>query len=131
MALFRAIVLDVWHARAAQAGALRAAFDVKLTDLRRRETLLEDAFLYAKKIDATTYERQRDMLREQIALASIDLEDARQEEIDVESLLGFAEYVVTNAARLWMEATAEQRPRFSVLFSPRDCVCVTGELEPP
>jgi hypothetical protein len=79
---------------------------------------LEDAFLYAKKIDATTYERQRDMLREQIALASIDLEDARQEEIDVEGLLGFAEYVVTNAARLWMEATAEQRPRLQRALFP-------------
>ena len=118
MALFRAIVLDVWNARAAQAGALRAALEVKLTDLRRREELLEDAFLYAKKIDATTYERQRDMLREQIALASIDLDDARHEEIDVEGLLGFAEYVVTNAARLWMEATAEQRPRLQRALFP-------------
>ncbi len=58
------------------------------------------------------------MVREQIALASIDLEDARQEEIDVEGLLGFAEYVLTNAARLWMEATAEQRPRLQRALFP-------------
>ena len=57
-------------------------------------------------------------MREQIALASIDLEDARQEEIDVEGLLGFAEYIVTNAARLWMEATAEQRPRLQRALFP-------------
>ena len=60
------------------------------TDLRRREALLEDAFLYAKKIDAITYERQRDTMREQIALATIELEDARLDQIDVEGLLGFA-----------------------------------------
>jgi len=104
--------------RAAQAGALRAALEVKPTDLRHREELLEDAFLYAKKIDVTTYERQRDILREQIALASNDLDDARQDEIDFEGLLGFAEYVVTNAARLWMEATAEQRPRLPRALLP-------------
>ena len=79
MALFRAIVLDVWKARAAQAGALRAALEVKLADLRRREEVLEDAFVYGKEIDAITYERQRDKMREQIALASIELEDARHE----------------------------------------------------
>jgi hypothetical protein len=118
MALFRAIVLDVWNVRAAQAGALRAALDVKLADLRRREEELEEAFVYKKTIDEITYGRQRDKVREQIALASIDLEDARQEEIDVESLLGFAEYVVTNAARLWMEATAEQRPRLQRALFP-------------
>ena len=37
----------------------------------------------------------------------IELEDARLDQIDVEGLLGFAEYVLTNAARLWTEATAE------------------------
>ena len=67
--------------------------EVKLADSRRREEKLEEEFVYKKTIDLMTYERQRDKVREQIALASIDLEDARQEEIDVEGLLGFAEYV--------------------------------------
>jgi hypothetical protein len=57
-----------------------------------------------------------------MALASIDLEAAGQEEIDVEGLLGFAEYVLTNAARLWMEATAEQRPRLQCALFPEGCV---------
>jgi site-specific DNA recombinase len=118
LALFRAIVLDVWNARGAQAGALRGALEAKLTDLRRREEDLEEAFLYRKTIDATTYARQRDMVREQLALASIDLDDARQEEVDIDGLVGFAEYVLTNAARMWMEATAEQRPRLQRALFP-------------
>ena len=71
-----------------------ATLEVKLADLRRREGLLEDAYLYTKRIDAITYERQRDTMREQIALATIELEDARLDQIDVEGLLGFAEYVL-------------------------------------
>jgi DNA invertase Pin-like site-specific DNA recombinase len=112
LALFRAIVLDVWKARVAEAGALRAAVEARLADLRRREMLLEEAYLYGKKIDAVTYERQRDTLREQIALAEIDLGDARHEELDVEGLL-------TNAARLWIEATAEQKPRLQQALFPQ------------
>ena len=118
LALFRRIVLDVWKDRAAEAGALRGDLEVKLADLRRREELLEEAYLYAKKIDAVTYERQRDAIREQIALATIDLGDARHEETDVEAVLGFAEYVMTNAARLWMESTIEQKTRLQRALFP-------------
>jgi hypothetical protein len=39
--------------------------------------LLDEAFLYTRSVDSTTYERQRDKLREEIALARIELDDAR------------------------------------------------------
>jgi hypothetical protein len=128
VALFRAIVLDVCKGRVAEAEALRGDLEVKLADLRRREELLEDAYLYSKKIDAITYERQRDTLREQIALATIELEDARLDQIDVEGLCGFAEYVLTNAARLWMEATAEQRPRLQRALFPEGLRLLDGRI---
>jgi hypothetical protein len=106
MKLFKAIVLDVWKTRQANAGNLLTTLESRLADLRRRESILEDAFLYEKRIDTASYERQRDKIREDIALARIELEDARVDEIDVEGLLGFAEHVLGNAARLWMEAPA-------------------------
>ena len=106
MKLFKAIVLDVWKTRQANAGNLLTTLESRLADLRRRESILEDAFLYEKRIDTASYERQRDKIREDIALGRIELEDARVAEIDVEGLLGFAEHVLGNAARLWMEAPA-------------------------
>jgi hypothetical protein len=36
----------------------------------------------------------------QVAVATIELDGARQEETDVEGLLAFVEHVLTNAARL-------------------------------
>lgn len=87
-------------------------------DLRHRESILEDAFLYEKRIDSASYERQRDKIRENIALARIELEDARVDEIDIEGLLGFAEHVLGNAARLWMEAPAEQKRRLQEVLFP-------------
>ena len=46
--------------------------------------MLDDAYVYEKRVDSATYERQRDKLREDIALVRIELEDAQLEEIDVE-----------------------------------------------
>jgi len=107
--LFRAIVLDVWRVRTAEAGALRMALEEKLTKLQDREALLNRAFIYERKIDSTTYQSERDAIREQIALGTVELDDARHDEADVEHLVAFAEHVLTNAARLWTEAKPEQK----------------------
>ena len=118
MNLFKAIVLDVWKTRQADAGKLLADLESRLAELRRRESVLEEAFLYEKRIDSASYERQRDKMREDIALARIELEDARIDEIDIEGLLGFAEHVLGNAARLWMEAPPEQKQKLQEVLFP-------------
>ena len=118
MGLFRAIVLDVWKKRLAETGTTRADLERRLATLQRRETLLDDAWVYEKRIDSGTYERQRDKLREDIALCRIELEDARVEEIDVEGLLGFAEHVLGAAAGLWLEAPADAKQRLQRALFP-------------
>jgi hypothetical protein len=118
MKLFRAIVMNVWQERQGTTGSLVADLSKKLGELQRREGLLDEAYLYDKRIDRPTYERQRDKLREEIALARIELDDARLEEIDVEGVLAFAEHVLTNAARLWVEASPEQKTRLQRALFP-------------
>ena len=100
MRVFRAIVMDVWQSRRASAEQIIADLTARLAGLQRREALLEEAFLFARSIGAATYERQRDKVRGEIALARIELEDAKLEEIDLDGVLGFAEHVLGNAARL-------------------------------
>jgi len=73
---------------------------------------------FYKRIDATTYERQRDKLREDIALVRLELDDARLDEIDVEGLLAYAEHVLSNAASLWRTTTGEQRRRLQYALFP-------------
>jgi hypothetical protein len=84
--------------------------------------------LYRKEIDRATYERQRDKLREDIALVRIELEDAKLEEIDIEGLLGFAEHVLTNAARLWIEASPEQKTRLQQVLFPNGLTLQDGKF---
>ena len=79
---------------------------------------LDEAFLYAQTIDLTSYERQRDRLREELTLAQIDRHAEAVEEIDVASILAFAERVLPRAADLWVQASLDQKQRLQQLFFP-------------
>ena len=50
------------------------------------------------------YECQRDKLQEDLALAELELQDARIDEKEVEGVLGFAEFLLTNVGRVWQES---------------------------
>jgi hypothetical protein len=130
MRLFRDIVLDVWKGRTREAAAVEAALLARIQELQRREALLESAFLYESKIDAATYERQREDLRSATALATIELGDARAVALDVEALLRFSEDVLCNAARLWTDAAPDQKQRLQAALFPRASGCATVDLEP-
>ena len=92
--------------------------EARVAALRQREAVLEEAYLYQQKIDRPTYERQRDLLRETVALAAIELQDATLDEIDVEGVLGFAEHVLANAACLWSDANLELKQRLQRVLVP-------------
>ena len=118
MRLFREIVLDCWKDRQVGATRLRTAIERRAAKLGQRLDQVEDAFLYKNTIDQATYERQRDKLREDVALAKIELHEAELEELDVEGVLAFTEHLLTNASRLWMEASLHQKQRLQTVFFP-------------
>jgi hypothetical protein len=117
MRLFRGIVLDVWKNRQAEAVHVRRAAQARSEALQRRLDEVDEAFIHDKRIDRDTYERQRDRLREDIANAEMECGDAKLEELDVQGVLAFAEHALTNASRLWVDASLDQKQRFqSVMF---------------
>ena len=118
MRLFREIVLDAWKDRQVGVTRMRRAVERRVTDLGERLDQVEEAFLYEHTVDQATYERQRDKLREDEALAQIELREAELEELDVEGVLAFAEHLLTNAARLWTEASLDQKQRLQTVFFP-------------
>src|SRR5262249_60434613 len=92
----------------------------RTSSARRRSvsTVSMKAFLHERSIDRQTYERQRDQLREQLALAEIELNDAVLDQLDIDGVLAFAEHVVTNAARLWIELDLIQKQRLQQVVFP-------------
>jgi site-specific DNA recombinase len=116
--LFREIVLDVWKQRHSEAQNTRQSLQRSLDSLLTKKDRIVDAFVHRGVLDQRTYTRQAAQLDEEIALAECALHDARLDELDVEGVLNFAEYFLGNAARLWVEASIEQKQRLQKLLFP-------------
>ena len=117
--LFNEVVLDVWKEKQSQNYLLNASLEQNIKNLKDLKEQLEDAFIFKKTIGQETYQRQLDKLDEQIMLAEMKEREAKLEGYDVESVLNFAEHVILNAARLWLEASDEQKQRLQKLFFPK------------
>ena len=104
--LFRAVVLDVWRETQHTAQDRGTTTRRRISDLERKLALLDDAFIYREAIDKETYTRQRDQLREEIALARLQHSELEAEAINIEGLLAFTEHVMTHASALWTAASS-------------------------
>ena len=79
---------------------------------------LENAHIYRGSINAAVYERHRDKLQEEIALAELELHESRINHIDVKGVLAFAEHLVSNLASIWIEASLTQRQEIQSAIFP-------------
>ena len=117
MALFKAIVKDVWKERRKSAMSEVAAIERRISDLELNRSQLLQAHLYDQRIDDDLYRQESARLVREIALAKKELSDAQIEELDVSSVLAFSERVILDARRLWAEGCLIQRQRLqSALF---------------
>ena len=116
--LFRAIVLDVWEAEQARTRDVERLRAKRVSELRGRLDRLDEAFIFERSIAHDVYDRQRDKVQEDLAIAELELHDARIDHKDVEGVLGFAEYLMTNAARVWVEASLPQRQQIQRAIFP-------------
>ncbi len=131
LALFRRVVLDVWKARKEDLTTLRAAAEKTLIDLKRRKDHLVEAFVFQKAIDQATYQQHLDKISEGMALAELDRNAKRKDELDLEAVLDFAERVAMNATRLWLEADLHQRQRLQTLLFPEGLQVREGGFRTP
>ena len=57
----------------------------------------------------------------------MELRDAQAEEIEIETVLNFAEMVSTNASNLWKTAPAEQKQRLQQVLFPEGVTYSEGK----
>ena len=126
MRLFHAVVIDLWRGRQADAIEARRAVQARCDALRCRLDEVEQAFIHERRIDRDSYERRRDKLRSDIALAEMEFGDAKIDELDVEGVLAYAEGVLTNASQLWSNASLDQKQRLQSVVFP-DGLTFDGE----
>ena len=116
--LFGAIVLDVWKEKQADSALESAALKDRLKNLEWKEQELIDALLYSKTIDKVLFDNQMAKVKEEKTLTEMELHQLRLEELDVEAMLSFSQYVLLNAARLWQEASLDQKQRLQKALFP-------------
>jgi site-specific DNA recombinase len=117
--LFRAIVMDVWHQHQEDARANRERLQQRLEEVQARKDRAVEAFLHERSIDRATYDRHVESLDVEITMAKVALHEARLEEIDIDGVVGFAEHVLGQPARLWSDASADQRQRLQKVLFPQ------------
>jgi len=116
--LFRAIVTDVWKSEQATTQSIRKAAEQRIEQLNEQSERLDRCFIFDRAIDQSAYQRQRDRLRAEITVAELQLSDARFDELEVEGVLAFAEYVFGNMVALWTNADANDRCRIQQAVFP-------------
>ena len=100
----------------------------QVADVQRKLGRLDEVFIYEQAIDRATYETQRDKLREELMLAELVAHEAKIDAFDVEGILGFAEHLVANAGRLWVEGTLEHRQLIQRAIFPEGLPFYGSEL---
>src|SRR5215475_10131845 len=90
-----------------------------LERLKMKKQRIIDAFVYERVIDKSTYEEQLAQVREEIALAELDIHDAKLDKLDIEAALNFATNALSNAAQFWLQCSLDQKQRFRRVLFPK------------
>jgi site-specific DNA recombinase len=115
--MFRAVVEDAWKERGEHSKQAVALASKTLSDFKNDREKLIDAVV-DKRISKEIYDERIERLDEQIAFASIALHDASIEEMEIDTLLTFAERVLSDTTQLWLESGAEQRQSLQRIVFP-------------
>ena len=98
--------------------ALRRTVEDRKDALRGGLDRLDQAFVFEKSINRPTYERQRDLLREEVATAHTDLPEFEHSHGSLQGVLAFIEDFVTNVSRLWLHAAPDEKKRLQTAVVP-------------
>jgi hypothetical protein len=115
--MFRAVVEDVWKERGEQSKQAVTLASKTLDGFKNDRERLIDAVV-ENRISKEIYEERLERLDEKIAFANIALHDASIEEMEIDTLLAFAERVLSDTSRLWLESDAEQRQSLQGIVFP-------------
>ena len=88
-----------------------AALEDHVKALQERKQQLIEALVYRNILGKDDFDEQYAQLKEEMTLTEMHRDELKREELDVEGALAFSQYVMLNAARLWAEASLDQKQR--------------------
>ena len=124
--LYREIVLDIWSKKQAESRQIQSVLSRRVSDLRENKTKLHEAYVYQRTIDAQTYSEMRARLTEELTLAEMELRDVQSDEMEIATVLDFAQSVLLNASNIWKAAAGEQKQRLQQVLFPEGVTYCEG-----
>jgi len=115
------VIRTVWKQRVGDASDLRTVLTRKLVKVEARKATLVDRWLDSQ-VDQGTYAEHTTRLMAEIDEVRLELRAAEFENIELESVLTFAEKIMMRPARLWVESTLAQRQRLQKTLFPNGIV---------
>lgn len=125
--VFREVVLDVWKERNREAHNATVRITHSIADLRTKKSQLVH-YLTRGALDETTYKDEVAAVDAEIIVAEIGLKEAQCEELDVEVVLNFAQDLLTNAGRLWLEFDLDRKQRLQKILFPEGLSFADGKF---
>ncbi len=123
--LFRVSVVAVHKDRFKESLELRGKLERDLQEKRDQKWKLNEAFVYRKAISEDDYRQMKEALQQDILTLEMKVNEARQEEIEIEELLDFSETLLLNAAGVRRGFLVRVLHRYQV-----SRIALAGEHEP-
>ena len=117
VALFREVVLDEWRAQHAGAVAEHERLQGEVVKLEGQKQRLLDLLLDGT-IEKATYAERCEQLRIDIAVRRSEANGANLDSMDLGAVLDFAEHLVGNARKMWVQAGLDERQRLQAILFP-------------
>ena len=110
--LFSEVVQDVWHTREVRSRQVATKLKGRLEEIKRRQDLLVSAHVYEKSIDQQTYQEQRARLPDDERMVSTESVGLDNRGPDLNSVLNFAETILTDLPQCWNRLSVQQGSAF-------------------
>lgn len=117
--LFRESVLVTWQEKRDVAMLAATTTQGAVEEIEKKLARLDDLFIDQQAITKEVYSARRASLEEQLVAVKVAMHDCQTEELDIESALNFACFLMSNAKSLYVQLSGEQKRRLLAVLSPR------------
>ena len=125
--VFRETVVVVYKAKFNESLTMRDKLERDLRNRRDDKWKLNETFAaYPREFGVDDYRQMKEAIEQDILTLEMKINDARQDEIDIEELLDFAETLLLNAAGAWNQSGLEQRQRLQQVLFPQGVTYTNG-----
>jgi site-specific DNA recombinase len=119
LALFEAVILDVWKTRQTERIEEQCRLEKELKALEEKRDKIEE-LLIEGTFDEDTYKRKSEELKNEILVKRIELNEEKIELNDIEACLNYCKFFLANIADLWANADLALKQRFQILIFPEE-----------